>query len=112
MSFRNDTPYGVLVETQFGPSGPGPGSLTVKIWSTAHYRVETSVSARSNPTDPQTIYDTSDECMAQEGWQGFSITSYRKVWTPDGVLVKDESYPWTYRPNPTVICGPEPGTDG
>ena len=110
MSFRNDTPYGVLVETQFSPSGPGPGSLTVKIWSTAHYRVETSVSARSNPTDPQTIYDTGDECMAQDGWQGFSITSYRKVWTPDGELVKDESYPWTYRPNPTVICGPDPGT--
>ncbi|HEX6578561.1 MAG TPA: VanW family protein [Jiangellaceae bacterium] len=110
MSFRNDTPYGVLVETQFSPSGPGPGSLTVKIWSTAHYRVETSVSARSNPTDPQTIYDTGDECMAQDGWQGFSITSYRKAWTPDGALVKDESYPWTYRPNPTVVCGPDPGT--
>jgi vancomycin resistance protein YoaR len=108
MSFRNDTPYGVLVDTQFSPSGSDPGMLTVKIWSTDHFRVETSVSARSNPTDPQTIYDTGDECAAQKGWQGFSITSYRKVWTPDGELVKDEAYPWTYRPNPTVVCGPEP----
>ncbi|HZY26806.1 MAG TPA: VanW family protein [Jiangellaceae bacterium] len=109
MSFRNDTPYGVLVDTQFSPSGERPGALTVKIWSTAHLRVETSVSARSNPTDPQTIYDTGEECAAQQGWQGFSITSYRKVWTPDGELVKDEAFPWTYRPNPTVVCGPEPG---
>jgi vancomycin resistance protein YoaR len=109
MSFRNDTPYGVLVDTQFSPSGESPGALTVKIWSTAHLRVETSVSARSNPTDPQTIYDTGEECAAQQGWQGFSITSYRKVWTPDGELVKDEAFPWTYRPNPTVVCGPEPG---
>lgn len=109
MSFRNDTPYGVLVDTLFSPSGERPGALTVKIWSTAHFRVETSVSARSNPTDPQTIYDTGEECAAQQGWQGFSITSYRKVWTPDGELVKDEAFPWTYRPNPTVVCGPEPG---
>ena len=109
MSFRNDTPYGVLVETQFSPSGSGPGALTVKIWSTGYFRVETSVSGRSSPTDPQTIYDTGDECAAQDGWQGFSITSYRKVWTPDGELVKDEAFPWTYRPNPTVVCGPEPG---
>lgn len=108
MSFRNDTPYGVLVETQFSPSGSGPGALTVKIWSTEYFRIETSVSARSNPTDPQTIYDTGEECAAQEGWRGFSITSYRKVWTPDGELVKDEAFPWTYRPNPTVVCGPEP----
>ena len=108
MSFRNDTPYGVLVDTQFSPSGASAGTLTVKIWSTAYYRVETSVSARSNYTDPQTIYDTSDECQAETGWRGFSITSYRKAWTPDGELAKDESTPWTYRPNPTVICGPEP----
>ncbi|MGH8823086.1 MAG: VanW family protein [Jiangellaceae bacterium] len=112
MSFRNDTPYGVLVDTQFSPSGAASGTLTVKIWSTDYYRVETSVSARSNDTDPQTIYDTSDECEAQEGWRGFSITSYRKAWTPDGELVKDESSPWTYHANHTVICGPEPDTRG
>jgi vancomycin resistance protein YoaR len=108
MSFKNDTPYGVLVDTGFSPSGNGPGTVTVRIWSTKHFRVETSVSGRSNITAPQTVYDTSNECEAQEGWEGFSITSYRKVWTPDGKLDKDEAFPWTYRPNPTVICGPEP----
>ena len=108
MSFENDTPYGVLVDTTFSPSGNAPGTVTVRIWSTGHFRVETSVSDRSNVTSTETIYDTSPECEPQQGWEGFSITSYRKVWTPDGKLVKDEAYPWTYKPNPTVICGPDP----
>jgi vancomycin resistance protein YoaR len=109
MSFKNDTPYGALIDTSFSPSGNGPGTVTVRIWSTKYFRVETSVSGRSNHTTPQTVYDTSPDCEPQEGWEGFSITSYRKVWTPDGKLDKDEAYPWTYRPNPTVICGPDPG---
>jgi vancomycin resistance protein YoaR len=108
MSFKNDTPYGVVVNTGFTPSGNGSGTVTVQIWSTKHFRVETSVSARSNSTSPQTVYDTSPECQEESGWEGFSVTSYRKVWTSDGTLVKDESYPWTYKPNPTVICGPDP----
>ena len=109
MSFKNDTPYGVLVDAAFTPSSAdSSGSLTVKIWSTTHFRVETSVSDRSNVTSPPTVYDTSPECQAESGWEGFSITSYRKVWTPDGTLDKDEADPWTYRPNPTVVCGPKP----
>jgi vancomycin resistance protein YoaR len=108
MSFKNDTPYGVLVDTGFSPSSTGPGTVTVRIWSTKYFRVETSVSARSNLTSSQTVYDTSQECEPQQGWEGFSITSYRKVWTPDGKLDKDEAYPWTYRPNPIVVCGPDP----
>ena len=67
------------------------------------------MSERTKVTPPPTIYDTSDDCAPQNGWDGFSITSYRKAWNPDGELVKDEAHPWTYRPNPTVICGPKPG---
>ncbi|MGH8829188.1 MAG: VanW family protein, partial [Jiangellaceae bacterium] len=113
MRFKNDTPYGVVVETRFSASTPGSrGALTVRIWSTDHYKVETSVSDRYDFTSPRTIYDTSEECLAQGGSQGFSITSYRKVWTLDGTLVKDEQDPWTYNPNHKVICGPEPVTAG
>lgn len=113
MRFGNDTPYGVVVDTSFTASTPGnQGSLTVRIWSTQHYRVETSVSERSNFTSPQTIYDTSSNCQAQGGSQGFDVTSYRQVWGPDGTLVKDEADPWTYNPNHRVICGPEPGQGG
>lgn len=111
LRFANDTPYGVVVDTSFSPSSSSAqGVLTVRIWSTEHFRVETSVSERSNFTSPRTIYDNSPDCSAQGGSQGFSITSFRKVWTPDGTLVKDESNPWTYNPNHRVICGTEPKT--
>ncbi|WP_240759733.1 VanW family protein [Phytoactinopolyspora endophytica] len=113
MRFANDTPYGVLVDTEFTPSaGQDEGVLTVRIWSTEHYEVETSVSERSNFTSPQTIYDTGADCEQQAGSQGFDITSYRKVWTLDGELVKDEADPWTYNPNHQVICGPDPDDGG
>lgn len=109
MRFANDTPYGVVVDTSFTPSSPGSnGSLTVRLWSTKHYKVETSVSERYDHTSPRTIYDTSENCAPQGGSQGFSITSYRKVWDPDGKLVKDEEDPWAYNPNHKVVCGADP----
>lgn len=109
LRFRNDTPYGVLIDARVTPSaGRSQGTLTVRLWSTKHFEVETSLSERRDFTSPQTIYDTSDECSPQAGSQGFSITSFRKVWTLDGELVKDESYPWTYNPNHKVVCGPDP----
>jgi vancomycin resistance protein YoaR len=109
MRFGNDTPYGVVVDTVFTASSPGQrGTLTVRIWSTKHFRVETSVSDRSDFTSPRTIYDTSSTCSPQSGGEGFSITSYRKVWDPAGKLVKDESDPWTYNPNHRVVCGSDP----
>lgn len=113
MRFANDTPHGVLVQTVFSPSSPGSqGSLTVRLWSTEHFRVETSTSDRSNFTDPQTIYNNDDNCLANpNGHRGFTITAYRKAWNPDGDLAKDEAFPWTYRPNPQVICGEEPTDD-
>lgn len=112
MSFKNDTPYGVLVDTVFTAATPGSnGTLTVKIWSTPHFTVETSVSERSNFTSPPVVHDDGGSCVAQGGWEGFDITSYRTVKDPTGAVVKDESYPWTYRPNPRVVCGDKPRAD-
>jgi hypothetical protein len=73
--------------------------------------VELSTSDRSNFTSPQTIYDTSSNCAAQGGSQGFDVTAYREVRTLDGELVKDEANPWTYNPNHRVVCGPDPDDD-
>lgn len=113
MRFKNDTPYGVVVDSIFTPStSSSQGRLTVRIWSTEYYKVETSVSDRYDFTSPRTIYDTSETCKAQAGSQGFGITSYRKVWTLDGTLVKDEKDSWTYNPNHKVVCGPEPTKPG
>jgi vancomycin resistance protein YoaR len=113
MAFRNDTPYGVLVETIFTPSMPNRGVLTVRLWSTEYFDVETSTSERYNFTDPPPArYSQASDCVNNSPSRGFGITTYRKVSDPDGNLVKDESYPWSYNPSPEVICGPEPDKDG
>ena len=112
MAFRNDTPYGVLVETIFTPSIPNRGVLTVRLWSTDYFEVETGTSERYNFTSPPPArYSQASDCVDNSPSRGFSITTYRKAWDPDGSLVKDESYPWAYNPSPEVICGPEPDSD-
>ncbi|WP_278236785.1 VanW family protein [Isoptericola sp. AK164] len=102
MKFRNDTPYGALLQSYV--SG---GRLHVKIWSTEYYDVETSDSGRQE-VEPVSEVDmsSSPDCEPYPGGQpGFAITVYRKVYL-DGDLVKDESDFWRYKPDDAVTCTP------
>lgn len=99
MKFKNDTPYGVLMQ-----SWVGGGQLHVAIWSTKYYDVETSSSGKSNVVQPTTVTHSGADCApTPAGSPGFSITNYRKVYH-EGELVKDESYRWTYKPDNAVVC--------
>ena len=99
MRFKNDTPYGVLLQ-----SWVGGGELHVAVWSTKYYEVETSASEKTNVVQPTTVTHTGADCVPQPaGNAGFSITNYRKVYL-DGDLVKDEADHWTYRPDNQVVC--------
>lgn len=99
MKFKNDTPYGVLMQ-----SWVGGGQLHVAVWSTKYYDVETSSSGKSNVVQPTTVTHSGADCApTPAGSPGFSITNYRKVYR-EGELVKDESYRWTYKPDNAVVC--------
>ncbi|MFE9231447.1 VanW family protein [Cellulosimicrobium funkei] len=99
MKFKNDTPYGVLMQ-----SWVGGGQLHVAVWSTKYYDVETSSSGKSNVVQPTTVTHSGADCApTPAGSPGFSITNYRKVYH-EGELVKDESYRWTYKPDNAVVC--------
>lgn len=99
MKFKNDTPYGVLMQ-----SWVGGGELHVAIWSTKYYDVETSSSGKTNVVQPTTVTHSGADCApTPAGSPGFSITNYRKVYH-EGELVKDESYRWTYKPDNAVVC--------
>ena len=81
------------------------GSLTVRAWSTPHYRVETTTSGRSNVQVPTTSRDTSSSCISQPtGSPGFSVTVFRKVFLGDE-MVRDEAKSWGYRPQNAITCG-------
>ena len=103
MRFKNDTPYGILLQAYVKD-----GQVTVRAWSTPHYRVESTTTPRSGVVSPTTKYSTSPGCIAQgAGSPGFTVTVTRKVYLGDE-LVKDEPRTWRYNPQNAVVCGKAP----
>ncbi|PZF86792.1 VanW family protein [Micromonospora deserti] len=102
--FRNDTPYGVLIDTSYTSS-----SITVSIWSTEIYdSVKTEYGPRRNITKPKTIYlEPGPTCIPANGIDGFTQDAYRVI-RKDGKVIKREKFSWRYAAEPRYICGPEP----
>jgi len=107
MRWRNNTPYGALVQ-----SWVEGGRVHVRIWGTPHWTVESSTSRRSNVVYPTTVYSQSPTCEPQSpGNPGFTVTVTRRVLLDD---VEQDSESWTvrYRPQNRVVCGPAPEATG
>ena len=103
MKFRNNTPYGILMQ-----SWVAGGQLHVAMWSTKYWDVATTTSGRSNVVEPKTVYSQSPTCFAKGvGNPGFSVTVTRTV-SLAGVVKADEKKSWRYKPDDAVICGPAP----
>ncbi|MBE7700341.1 VanW family protein [Oerskovia sp. Sa1BUA8] len=101
MKFKNDTPYGVLMQ-----SWVGGGKLHVAIWSTKYYEVQTTEGEMRNVVQPTTVTHSGADCVPQpKGNPGFTITTPRKVLL-NGEVVKDEKDTWTYKPDNQVVCEP------
>ncbi|MFD2766771.1 VanW family protein [Micromonospora eburnea] len=102
--FRNNTPYGVLIDTSYTSS-----TITVSIWSTKIYdSVKTEYGPRRNITQPKTVYlEPGPRCISAEGSVGFAQDAYRVI-TKNGKVVKREKFSWRYDPEPRFICAPKP----
>lgn len=111
LRFRNDTPYGVLIQAWIQPSSPGSsGQMHVRMWSTKHWDIEAGVSERYAFTEEKTRYITDEECVPHEGYGGFDIDVFRYFRKPGSdTVVKKETFHTTYKPSDTVVCGPPPG---
>ncbi|MFN8077966.1 MAG: VanW family protein [Kineosporiaceae bacterium] len=102
LKWRNDSPYGVLVEASVTTT------VNVSFWSTKQYdQVIASKSERSNPRTPKTVYDPGPKCVVQEANPGFDVSVRRKV-IKGGTVVKDQTWRTTYIAEDKVICGPKP----
>ncbi|MBE1874226.1 VanW family protein [Myceligenerans pegani] len=107
MRFKNDTPYGAVLQ-----SFVSNGQLTVRIWSTKYYEVQTSDSGHQNVVETSTVKSNDPECVDYPGGEdGFTISNYRKVLL-NGEVVKDETYTWTYKPDNPVECTRGGGNGG
>ncbi|RGC65196.1 VanW like protein [Micromonospora sp. MW-13] len=103
--FRNNTPYGVLIDTSYTA-----GSVTVSIWSTKIYdSVKTEYGPRRDITSPKTIHlEAGPSCISSNGIDGFTQDAFRII-KKDGKVLKREKFTWRYLAEPRYVCGPAGG---
>lgn len=110
LKFRNDTPYGVLIQAWVEPSTPSSqGEMHVRMWSTKYWDIEAGVSDRYSPTSQDTRYDPTKKCVETTGYGGFTVDVSRYFRrTGSSQVVAEESDHVVYTPADTVICSPRP----
>lgn len=112
MSWRNDTPYGVLIQSWIRRATPSTkGAVTVTLWSTKYWDITTKTGNRYNFTSPATrTLPAGDDCVPNTGYGGFDIDVWRYWRKHDSSkLVRTEKFHTTYTPSDTVVCKePEP----
>ncbi len=110
LKFKNNTPYGVLIQAWINPSSPSSsGQMNVRMWSTKYWDIKTTTSERYNFTKEQTRYIDSEDCVPNDGYGGFDIDVFRyfrKAGSDE--LVRKEKMHTTYTPSDTVVCGKDP----
>jgi vancomycin resistance protein YoaR len=98
LKFRNDSPYGVLVDTSHTAT-----SVTVSLWSTKRYDIRTVYGPRTNPTRPRTVHLPDEDCLPTDGLPGFQQDAWR-VFLQNGKEIKRQRFSWRYSPEPKFIC--------
>lgn len=100
MAFTNDSPTGVLVR-----AGISAGRVTVTLWGTEHYRVESSTSDRSDVEPPPVEHSGAADCEPRDGAPGFTVSNTRVVYDAEsGEELRRNTTTVTYAPRPRVVC--------
>jgi vancomycin resistance protein YoaR len=101
IKFTNDSATGIAVQTIWTPS-----SITVKLWGTKRYTVESIPGGRSNPTDPPTKPGPAENCHASNGAPGFTTSDTRVLKdAATGREVSRSTRNVRYNPQPKITCG-------
>jgi vancomycin resistance protein YoaR len=110
LKFVNDTPHWLLLRTWVGPS-----SLTVGLYGAPqHRRIETSAQPLrvvAPPPVEKTVDATlkpGEVVVDDSGVPAQSTSVERKVYSPEGALLSDETWYSSYRAEPKVVrVGPK-----
>jgi len=98
LRFRNDTDHSILVHATYTKS-----SLTVAIYGTRKYTVETITGPQRNITDFATYSDDGPTCISQGGVRGFDIDVTRVLKLAD-VEVTRTAFHTHYLPEDRITC--------
>ena len=114
MSFRNDTDYGVLIHAAVTPTNDyaTSGVVTVQMFSTKVWDIESQTGERYNYRSPATRYLTTPDCEAHTGYSGFDV-DVKRIFRVHGEDEIDhtEDFHTAYTAADTVVCGPAPKPD-
>ncbi len=110
LRFANDTEYGVLVNAEVTPSTPSSqGAVTVRLFSTKVWDIESVTGERYNTTQPETRTLNTPDCYAYTGHSGFTIDVTRIFREVDqDEVVRRENFNTVYTPSDSVVCKPPP----
>jgi vancomycin resistance protein YoaR len=98
LKFRNDTEHALLVHTSYTNS-----SLTIYLYGTRKYDVETIAGPRRNVTQFAAFDDDSPSCVGQQGVVGFDIDVTR-VLKSGGLEVSRQTFHTHYVPEDRITC--------
>lgn len=106
LKFTNTGDTGVAIQTIWTSS-----SITVKLWGTKKYEVESITGGRSNQTEPQPKQGPAENCHASNGAPGFTTSDTRIVReVGSGREVSRNTRTVKYNPQPKIVCAvPPPG---
>ncbi|WP_240519724.1 VanW family protein [Amycolatopsis antarctica] len=103
LKFANDSETGVAIQTIWSPS-----SITVKLWGTKRYEVESVPGGQTAQTPPQEKDGPAENCKPSEGSPGFTTSDTRVLRdAKSGAEVRREPRTVKYNPQPKIRC-PEP----
>ncbi len=105
LKFKNPSDTGVAIQTIWTPS-----SITVKLWGTKKYEVESITGGRTNQTPPQEKQGPEENCHPTNGAPGFTTTDTRIIReVGSGREVSRNTRTVRYNPQPKIVCGaPKP----
>jgi vancomycin resistance protein YoaR len=100
LKFTNDAQTGVAIQTIWTPS-----SITVKLWGTKRYDVESVSGERTDFVEPTTKPGPSENCKPSSGGRGFTTSNTRILKdASSGEVVRREPRTVTYNPHPKITC--------
>jgi vancomycin resistance protein YoaR len=101
LKFTNDSPTGIAIQTIWTSS-----SITVKLWGTKRYTVESIPGAQVNKSEPQPKPGPAENCKASNGAPGFTTTDTRVLKdAATGREVSRSTRTVHYNPQPKITCG-------
>lgn len=104
LQFGNNTPHGAVVQAFISPSTPSSqGAVTVRIWSTKHWNVESTTGQPYNYTQPERRRVDAEDCAPTSPSQGFDV-NVRRVVSRQGEVAIDETLYTHYDPVDEIVC--------